>query len=36
MSRLDTLNIETLQGIVHEVMSLHKLDTDSDMITNYI
>ena len=36
VSRLDALNMETLQGIVYEVILLHKLDADSDMFVNYI
>ena len=36
MNRLDALNTETLWGIVYEVMLSYKLDSDSNMFTNYV
>ena len=35
-SRLDILNTDTLQEIVYEVISSYDLDTDSDIIIDYI
>ena len=36
VSKLDALNTDTLQGIVHKVMSLCNLDANSETFTDYI